>query len=98
MSVGMQGYGHTEGRVTERKVQWDRGAQLQRRAKEGLWVGEVIFDGTVGGAARHYAALAPDEQDRCDMFIDLDVVEGLGGIISGDDLRALAGRADVPKE
>ena len=77
-------------------VKWARPAMLQIRETSGFWVGKDIHFGDVASALRYYLTQAPDAQDRCDMFIGVGVVAGMGGLVSGEELRALAARADLP--
>lgn len=83
------------------EVKWDRPAVLQHLnspTKGTIWVGEQLYDGTVAGAVRFFKALAPEKQERIEMFADSGVIETLkeDTIIGADLLRVLASRSDLP--
>ena len=61
------------------------------------WVGDHVYDGTVGGAIRKFRTLSRDQQSRIEMLIDAGVIAGLAAtIVSSTDLKTIADRTDVP--
>ena len=62
------------------------------------WVGDPLYDGTVGGAIRHFKSLLPDQQNRVEMLVDPGIIEGTQAtIVSFDELKVIAARPDVPE-
>jgi hypothetical protein len=88
--------------VSDSKIRWGKAAVLQHRTSSTervLWVGERLYDGTVGGAVRFFKSLPNAKQERIEMFVDRGVIEGLeeDTIIGADVLRVLADRSDLPQ-
>jgi len=92
--------GNGEISLLDCRIDWDAGAALQElvpSTRGAAWVGEQVFDGTVGGAIRLFKSLPLERRHRIEMFIDAGKIEACEQTILGfDELNVIASRSDVP--
>jgi hypothetical protein len=98
MQCSMEGFEMVSG-----VVRWDARARLEERIHPNTgfgWCGTPRHDGTLAGAVRAFMKLHADSQSNCDVFTDVDAVEGAHhkrGLLGFAELSALAKRPDLPK-